>query len=99
MTWTPQAESLLGTDTDATIAHKLGRTVCAVRERRRKLGIKAHRQPFEWSVSRLRQLGKKPDAVLAAAWGCSRLTVWNMRQKLGIECACPEKRPGKTAVE
>jgi hypothetical protein len=36
--WTPDEDALLGTDTDSAIARRLGRTLKAVNQRRRKIG-------------------------------------------------------------
>ena len=94
--WTEREEALLGTDTDAAIAAKLGRTPKAIEAHRRKLGIAAHRpHKRRWIKRELRLLGTMSDAALAERLGCSRRHVMLTRRAAKIKPFSPRNRPRK----
>jgi hypothetical protein len=95
--WTPNEDTLLGTDLDHRIARRLRRTVHAVRARRRSLSIPPAATgtvPHDWTRRELALLGTASDAAVADQIGLSRRTVISKRQELGIPPAFPKHRGG-----
>jgi len=83
--WPPPAVALLGTDTDAKIAQKLGIHMKSVQAKRASLRIprfdpKAHR----WTDEMLGQLGKMTDQAFAEKFGLTKVIASKKRIKLGI---------------
>jgi hypothetical protein len=87
--WSPDEETLLGTDADRVIAVKLGRSERAVGRRRQELGIKS-RSKKPWAVAEERLLGKEPDRVVAVKLARSERAVQLRRQALGIKAHVPK---------
>ena len=83
--WTEKELSLLGTDTDAAIAKKVGRNQHAVTIQRTKLGIPAA-QPrgYDWTSDEDAMLGTGTDQAVADTLGVAKITIMRRRQKLGI---------------
>ena len=92
--WTPAEEKLLGTDSDAAIARRLGRTVSAVAARRNASGLPAFGHSYErsWVPEEDRLLGTQPDRELAKRFGCSRRMVLERRLKLRVAYVNQTKR-------
>lgn len=61
--WTPEEEAILGTALDREIARRLGRTIPAVRMRRKALGIPAIRIPWSMPVPKT-DLARKISALV-----------------------------------
>jgi hypothetical protein len=85
--WTPAEEALLGTDQDAVIAKRLGRTRPAVSARRCLLNISPFaisvpRRPCNWGAIELAMLGRYPDAEIARITGRSLKEVQAKRGEL-----------------
>ena len=92
--WTAEELALLGTDTDAAVARRIGRTQTAVYMQRRKLGL-APGIPHTrtWTKAELRLLGKHSDAEVASRLGVSRKHVLEMRRRRGVPAFSPKNRP------
>ena len=98
--WTPREVELLGTDTDAVIAARIGRGPGAVRIKRWGLGIPAHGpHRREWTKRELSLLGTMTDTALAERLGVSREHVRVIRRQHGVECYSPANRPGRKKVK
>ena len=88
--WTVEEEALLGTMPDKEVAARIGRSITAVHDHRRKLGIpsfykrKPRREPSVWTPKKDALLGTMPDSDLARKVRCSPLSVFYRRRKLGI---------------
>lgn len=85
--WTPEADSLLGKESDLTVATNLGISHMTVMARRRQLGIEAKnpRSPrVEWTQEMDEQLGTDMDHVIAERLGLSENQVMTRRRKLNI---------------
>lgn len=94
--WSPREDKLLGTNTDAAIAAKLGRTRAAVETRRLRLQIAAyHSRSRQWTVAEIQLLGTMSDADLADQLGCRRLHVLQTRQRHGVACYASQNTPRK----
>jgi len=93
--WTKDEDKLLGTDTDARVAEKLGRSAVAVRSRRAALGIPLkHRiAPDEWTHDEEKLLGVQSDADVARMLGRNERGVQLRRQMLGIPAFRQKRRP------
>ncbi len=86
--WTAQADALLGTATDNTIAAQLGVTLDAVNARRRKLGIATFSAgPLAWTAEMEALLGTDTDPAIAKRLGVNAHQVRFRRQQLGIGSA------------
>ncbi|MBK8916428.1 MAG: hypothetical protein IPM64_17825 [Phycisphaerales bacterium] len=94
--WTDAELALLGTDTDAAVAARIGRTLTAVLRRRRDLAISAYTTHARaWTAAELARLGTVADEQLAQELGCRRITVMRKRRALGIGCSAPANVPRK----
>jgi hypothetical protein len=86
--WTPAEDALLGTDTDATVARRIGRTPVAVMLRRRNRGIPAamaaRGRRGVWTDEAVALLGRVPDCEIAALVGVTADAVAHRRRSLGI---------------
>jgi hypothetical protein len=82
--WTEAQEALLGTDQDAVIAHRIGRTVEAVAVRRRLLGVLSFGGAPSWTDAELKLLGTATDAALASRLNRTRSSVIQKRIAFGI---------------
>jgi hypothetical protein len=88
--WTPEEAALLGTRPDKEVAARIGRSVGAVHDHRRKLGIrsfykrKARSKPAVWTPAQDALLGTMPDPDLARKLGCPAMAVFYRRRKLKI---------------
>lgn len=67
--WTPEADRLLGTDSDQAIARLLGRTVISVRIRRLKLGKRNTIRNSNWTPEMDLLLNANTDEEVAAIIG------------------------------
>jgi hypothetical protein len=84
--WTKREIKLLGTDTDAAIATRTGRTLTAVTNKRLLLGIPAgFTHELAWTDEEIELLGTMSDIALAEQIGCSRIAVFRKRKSLGIK--------------
>jgi len=81
--WTAEEDSLLGTKSDHALARKLGRTVKAVKNRRRLKGVFLVK---EWRPEDDKILGTRPDRQVALLLGRLIENVAWRRRKLGIPC-------------
>ena len=80
--WTDDEIALLGTQSDAAIARRLGLTEAVVYNQRRRLGIA---RPVErWSDDQIRLLGTAPDAEIARRLGKNEAAVRGKRLRQGI---------------
>jgi hypothetical protein len=86
--WTKTEDRLLGTDSDAQVAKRLGRTRMAVISRRQYLNIKARlprhrvgRKP-KWGPLDFAMLGRYPDTEVAKITGRSLKEVKAKRKEL-----------------
>ena len=94
--WTVREVKLLGTDTDAAVAARIGRTPGSVKFKRYQLGIPAHpRRRREWTKRELSLLGTMSDAAVADRLGVSDQHVLDTRRRHGAECYSPKNRPGR----
>lgn len=94
--WTEREIKLLATDTDATVAARIGRSPKAVEAKRLALKIPpATAHARRWAPRELALLGKISDAAVAARIGCSRQHVISKRRTLGIAPANPHNTPRK----
>ena len=83
--WTLQEQALLGKMSDAEVARRVGRTFCAVRNHRNRLGIPNFAHPSQrWTPEEVALLGTLPDRLLARKLRRTRLAVARRRSKLGI---------------
>lgn len=83
--WTEQDLAALGTDIDAAIAARLGRTLHAVRAKRLSLGIAPARpRARRWKASEIALLGKFSDGEVAKLLKIHRFTVMSKRNSLGV---------------
>jgi len=89
--WTAEEDSLLGTKSDRALARKFGRTVKAVKNRRRLKGVFLVK---EWRPEDDKILGTRLDRQAALLLGRLIENVAWRRRKLGIPC-CYENRPWK----
>ncbi len=96
--WTEPTLSLLGTDTDASVAAELGIHRDRVTYRRRLLGIPAwgyspdrSRSKVVWSRRALALLGTAPDVTVARKLRLSREQVWWKRRLLGVASFVPAR--------
>src|ERR1019366_8335050 len=87
--WTAEEDSLLGTKPDHRLARKFGRTVKAVKNRRRLMGISLMK---EWKPEDDKVLGTRPDRQIAMLLGRLRENVAWRRRKLGIPCFYENRR-------
>ncbi len=94
--WTREKVGLLGTDTDANVAARLGVHRGSVFQRRRILGIPAFggggggpRAGFHWTARALALLGKGSDRAVAGRLGISETTVCLKRQAVGVPSCNP----------
>lgn len=87
--WTEAEDALLGTDTDAVIAQKLGRSKVSVARRRHRKGIKPAlphgKPPVRWTPAMDLLLGTRPDQDIAEALGLSKSAVHQRRNRLKIK--------------
>ena len=81
--WTAEEDSLLGTKSDRALARKFGRTVKAVKTRRRLKGVSLVK---EWRPEDDKILGTRPDRQVALLLGRLIENVAWRRRKLGIPC-------------
>ena len=93
--WRPEEDKLLGTNSDATIAKKLGRTPDAIRTRRCALGIPLQHRigPGEWTRDEEKVLGTVSDAEAARILCRGERGVQLRRQSLGIAAFAQKHRP------
>lgn len=83
--WTPEAEALLGTATDAVIAAQVNMSRLSVRNRRAKLGIPHFQKSvLTWSPEMDALLGKISDSEIAWKLGGKAYQVQARRKELGI---------------
>jgi hypothetical protein len=88
--WVPDEIALLGTMRDSEIAKRTGRTIPAVRSRRRLLGIanffkrKPRSQAPRWTPNMDKLMGTMPDPVLAQKLKTSHAIIVNRRRKLKV---------------
>ena len=80
--WTPEEESLLGTDTDKAVASKIDRTKKAVTHRRTLLKIESFRKPLAPEVVAL--LGTDTDQAIAKKIGTTKSNIGHARRLRGI---------------
>jgi len=103
--WTPEADALLGKESDLTVATNLGVSHMAVMMRRRQLGIPAKnpRSPrVEWTQEMDALLGTDMDSVIAGKLGFSENQIMSRRRKLNIarkETPRPDKSGVKVFIE
>ena len=96
--WTPRMIRLLGTDTDANIATRLGIPEHAVRFKRWKMDIPSYveysgkQNTFEWTRAKIALLGTNLDGVIARRLGVTRSAVALKRAQLGIKSFYPQRR-------
>jgi hypothetical protein len=92
--WMKQKIALLGTDSDRTIAERLGTTRGVVARKRTQLGIAGYypQRRISWTKEMVALLGKVSDWKIAEKYRMSRASVARERRKLGIP-ACIETRP------
>lgn len=86
-TWGAKEEALLGTASDAKVAHRIRRPLSAVSLRRMQLGVPAfrpHRARFDWTAKRIGLLGKRTDREVAEELGVLFATVKKKRLELRI---------------
>lgn len=92
-TWTAEAEALLGTASDRTIAAELGINRIAVACRRHELGIPSFGTPaLAWTAEMDARLGTDLDTVIAQKFG---VTVWQVswrRRQLSIPPPQPRSK-------
>src|ERR1039457_1344558 len=81
--WTAEEDSLLGTRSDRSLARKFGRTVQAVKTRRRLKGVFLVK---EWRPEDDTILGTRPDRQVALLLGRLIENVAWRRRKFGIPC-------------
>lgn len=92
--WTAAELAALGTDTDAAVARRLGRSVRAVMTARQAAGIPPHRpHSLTWTRAMLALLGKFTDAEVARRLGVAQRTVLLARAARGIPPCSPKNRP------
>jgi len=81
--WTAEEDSLLGTKSDRALARKLGRTVKAVKTRRRLKGVFLVK---EWRPEDDKILGTRPDRQVALLLGRLIENEWRFKSGgLGLE--------------
>jgi hypothetical protein len=93
--WTPEALRLLGTNTDAAIAVRMGVTADAIAQMRKRRGV----APFDaakgaqktWGAQEVALLGTAKDDDIAAALGRTRKAVIDARKRHGIAKFTPPK--------
>ena len=90
--WTAKEDSLLGVESDRTLARRFGRTVQAVAARRRLKRITLCRF---WTPQEEKLLGTRPDREVAKLVGRGTQGVNSKRCELGIPCLY--ERPPWTA--
>jgi hypothetical protein len=87
--WTAEQDALLGTDTDAAIGARVGKTWQAVASRRAKLRVPAHRaavwgqQSERWRDEEIASLGVLADYQIAERSGRPLVAVSALRRALG----------------
>ena len=92
--WTDAELAALGTDTDAAVARRIGRSVRSVMTARQAAGIPPHHpHSLTWTSAMLRLLGRLPDAEVARRLGLARRTVLLTRAARGIPAFSPKNRP------
>jgi hypothetical protein len=83
--WSKAEDKWPGRDSDRAIARRLGRTVTAVRTRRRQLGIRSSAwREIKWVPAQEKLLGTMPDRKVARRLGRSATVVHARRTALGI---------------
>lgn len=90
--WTPEADALLGTESDMSVATRLGISHMAVLTRRNKLNISALNQKIvtaKWTQAMDDEIGKGTDADVAKKLGLSEGQVMTRRRKLNIARVTP----------
>lgn len=99
--WTPEIDSLLGTDTDSNLGLRFGIAPRSIGTRRRKLGIRYEREQesdIKWTKKAESLLGTKTDTQLAEQLNCKPYWVRKRRAALGIPAyvipETPISRPG-----
>lgn len=93
--WPRRAVALLGTDTDARVARRLGVSPWAVCYQRQKRGIPAFippARPIRWTSRMVRLLGKVPDVTIATQLGVTIGAVAHRRRALRIAATRPCRR-------
>jgi DNA-binding Lrp family transcriptional regulator len=101
--WNAEAISLLGTDSDAKIAKRLGLSASGVGNKRLLMGIKAFvptvstkkgvaRPNFDWTPDAIAMLGTAPDSTVGKALGLSFGAIALKRRKLGIQSFGPSNK-------
>lgn len=82
--WTPTEIGLLGSDTDANIAKKLGRSECVVADKRRQMDIPIFYSHRPWTPEEDAQvMSHAPASEIAKRLGRTVSSIHNRRQKLG----------------
>ena len=103
--WTPELDSLLGKDSDITVANNIGISHATVSTRRRQLGIPAknpRRPRVDWTEDMDALLGTDMDHVVAEKLGLSENQVMTRRRQLNIarkETPRPETTGIKLFIE
>jgi hypothetical protein len=88
--WKPEEDALLGTIPDIDVSRQTGRTLAAVRLRRKRRGIANYkkRKPMckspRWTKKRDALLGTMMDHLLAEKLDCTARVIRNRRRKLGV---------------
>ncbi|OGQ81118.1 MAG: hypothetical protein A3F90_04005 [Deltaproteobacteria bacterium RIFCSPLOWO2_12_FULL_60_19] len=95
--WPAKFLKLLGRMPDTALAKKMGVSLDAVRDERRRQKIEPslpHRPPVQWTAGMIRLLGGNVDARVAEKLGLPEYLVMHKRQRLGIPSHgdVPERR-------
>jgi transposase-like protein len=94
--WTEEQVALLGTDHDAVIAQKLGRTLGAVTSKRTQLKIRAFSGSpgggRAWTEEEIALLGTDTDETIAARIGRTTGAVAQKRAALKVSTFCDRRR-------
>ena len=85
--WVQDMLNILGTDTDISIAKRLGIGKSSVRVKREELGIPPRGRTMIWTPEMLEDLGKYSDRIVAEKWDIGHGCVNRKRAELGIPVA------------
>lgn len=87
--WIKAHVALLGTDTDRSVAKKVGREVATVASARIRRGIPSFQKQEPWTDANIAMLGSMPDPVVAARVKRSKESVAAARRARGIAGYAP----------